>query len=103
MRPPVFSYEETTEPDGTVRIALTGELDMAAAPSLERILSGLADANVVLDISDLEYLDSSGLAVLVAAHSRAADAGRSVSFTAPPPPIRRVFSVTGLSDLFRFR
>ena len=64
-----FEISETRDPDGGVRLALNGELDMAAVESLNERLADLkeARANVHLDISALTFLDSSGLRALTTA------------------------------------
>jgi len=62
---------------GTVRVAVAGELDMATVPELEGMLRhARADARlVVLDLRELEFIDSSGVHLLLAATRRAREAG----------------------------
>jgi anti-anti-sigma factor len=75
MRFSRFGILERKE-DGWVRLVLTGELDLASAPAFEDRLGQLADeeAPVRLDLSRLEFIDSTGLHALIramdTAHSR---------------------------------
>ena len=67
-----FEITESVESSG-VRLFVTGELDVAVAGRLQTRLEALADAGeaVVLDLSGLTFIDSSGLNVIVTAHRRA--------------------------------
>ena len=97
---PTFSIDEDAG-DGDERIVrLRGELDIHSAPDLERVLlrSRPAGQRVVLDLSGLEFMDSTGLRVLLRARS-AADEGRWQVFVRDvPPTIRRLFDMTGVYD-----
>ena len=69
----------TTSQDGTTRIALTGELDIATGPDLEQALEAqlaLAATDIVLDLRGVTFIDSSGLRVVLVAGRSAADEGR---------------------------
>jgi len=58
--------------DGTLVVELSGELDIATAPQLERFLRDVGAADVVaLDLTDLWFVDSGGLRLLVAENERA--------------------------------
>jgi anti-anti-sigma factor len=81
-------------------IRLSGELDIDSAPDLERALlrSRPAGQRVVVDLSELEFMDSTGLRVLLRARV-AADEGRwQIYLRAVPPTIRRLFDMTGVQD-----
>jgi anti-anti-sigma factor len=81
-------------------IRLRGELDIECAPDLERVLlrSRPAGQRVVLDLSGLEFMDSTGLRVLLRARA-AADEGRwQIYLRDVPPTIRRLFDMTGVHD-----
>src|SRR4051812_49032 len=60
--------------EGRALLTLRGELDLATAPELEQLVNERLDAgqDVVVDLRGLEFMDSSGIRVLVAAHARAA-------------------------------
>ncbi len=87
---------------GWVVIPLRGDADLAAAPALRRQLAQVASvpAWVVLDLSGLDFIDSTGLGVLVGMLRRVRAGGGDVRIAGARPGIERVFSVTGLDQLF---
>lgn len=83
-------------------LSLAGDLDIEAVPTMQ---ASLVDATarattVALDLSAVTFLDSSGLAVLLAARQRLADAGGPLVLHHPSPPVRRLLAVTGVDQLF---
>jgi anti-anti-sigma factor len=87
--------------DGLVHIALRGELDLSSAAKLQEELRRVeADAPpvLVLDLSKLVFLDSTGLRCLVTADERAKAEGRRVVIVRGPDPVQRVFSITRLEE-----
>lgn len=84
--------------DSHVTLHLTGELDLAAAPGLESALDAvLADSeDVVLDIAEVTFLDSSGLRVLVAAQNQSSEAGKTLTLLNPSAAVSRILEITGL-------
>jgi anti-sigma B factor antagonist len=97
---------ETTR-NGTVAvIAPTGELDLSGAAVLEAELDRLAQepevGAVVLDLRGLEFLDSSGLRLVVIADRRAREAGRRFALVRGGEPVHRVFEITRMSDRLDF-
>jgi anti-anti-sigma factor len=90
--------------DGHAVVRLAGELDVTGAPRLrEALMTAIegGDRHVVVDCSGLEFLDSTGLGVLVAARTRARAAGGSLLLTGAQPPLERLLAVTGVDGLFR--
>jgi anti-anti-sigma factor len=87
-------------PDRVV-LALAGELDLAGAPQLaseiERAESSGLDA-LVLDLSRLDFIDSAGLRVLLAAHERAREAGRAFAITPGPQQVQRLLEIAGVGE-----
>jgi anti-sigma B factor antagonist len=82
-------------------ITLTGELDMATAPELNDVLAPLVDdgpEEVVLDLAELSFIDSSGLAVLVTAQNALQEKGRRLVVRSPGRHARRVFEIAGLLE-----
>lgn len=84
---------------GEALVTVTGELDVAAAPRLRGLLTELLDTDpvrVVVDLSGLSFIDSTGLGVLVGAEKRARQ--RFIEFVLhdPPAPIWKVFQITGI-------
>ncbi len=85
---------------GTI-VATTGELDVHSAGSLEKVLQDLisqGDSTIVLDLTGLEFLDSTGLGVMVKALKWAQDAGGSLRVVADDEKITKVFTITGLEE-----
>ena len=92
---------ETTAPAATLR--LTGELDAAAAPDLrDRIVQLISEgrSRLVFDCSQLHFIDSTGLGVLIGARARALAANGSVELLGVSAALRRLLVVTGIDGLF---
>ena len=81
-------------------VVLSGEIDAHTAPRLDDRLTPLpgAGTDVSIDLAGVEFIDSSGLRVLIAAHRRAAEAGRRVVLARPCPAVVRLIEISGLSD-----
>ncbi|MCG8917278.1 STAS domain-containing protein [Actinokineospora sp. PR83] len=92
---------EGTDP---VVVSVTGEVDLATAPQLEAELSdALATpgaTGVRVDLAGVEFMDSAGLRVLVAALRTAEEGGRTLTLAAPHDRVRRIIEITGLSEVF---
>jgi len=87
------------ETDDTRAVLLRGELDIAGVPELVDALTGLSGARVVVDLSGISFIDSSGAAALVRAQQQAAADDRSLSLVRPSPSVSRVFELLGISFL----
>ncbi len=91
--------------NGTVSIALEGELDLANAPQLEERLAdveGREPTRVVVDLGRLAFIDSTGLRVLLQAHARARQSGRELTLRPGDATVQRVFEITGALDILSF-
>jgi len=86
---------------GHVVITVAGEVDLATAPELAAALDevGADDGPIVVDLTEVGFLDSSGLNVLLQARERLGG-GTSVRLVATRPAILRVLAVTGLDEVF---
>jgi anti-anti-sigma factor len=85
-----------------IGLAVRGEIDLATAPELAAALGELLQEghrNVALDLSDVEFLDSSGLHVLSKARARLLEAGGSLALSAVSDPVRRAVEISGLDGL----
>lgn len=82
-------------------IAVSGELDIHTAPDLTEVLSPALAAGrpVVVDLTDVTFMDSSGLSVFVTALKRTREAGTSLGLVIAEPRVMRVFSITGIDTL----
>jgi anti-sigma B factor antagonist len=77
---PSFETRESVDPDGAVRLALIGELDIAVADIVEERLRQLRDEGrpVRLDLSQLEFIDSSGVRTIVLGLKHARHTGQEL-------------------------
>lgn len=90
---------------GAVVLAVRGELDLASSPLLERELVALDQAGaerLVVDLSDVRFMDSTGLHALLAARRRALDSGRALTIKPGPDAVQRIFELTRTATLFEF-
>lgn len=81
---------------------LRGEIDMSSAPTLTRCLEaavGEHTGDVVVDLAEVAFLDSSGLNALIRARNQLAQHGRSLRARRPTAAVARVFAVSGTSEL----
>ncbi len=80
-------------------ITLAGDLDSHTAPLLDEALSELgADDDVSLELSNLAFVDSSGLRVIIEAHGRHAEKSTSLTLVSPSSAVSRIIEITGLAE-----
>jgi anti-anti-sigma factor len=92
------------DPQG-VRITLVGEVDLATAPELDRLLDQLAEGEpgrLLIDLTGVEFMDSTGLASIVRALHAAEANGHRLSVQRGSPQVQRLFELTGLVDRLTF-
>ncbi len=97
-----FAIEHVLNGD-RCRLMLHGELDLASAPVLEAELRDVQARGVkqlILDLSDLQFMDSTGLTILVREHQAAEMNGHTISLGGTTPPVHRLFEVAGVLDRF---
>jgi anti-sigma B factor antagonist len=91
----------TEDRDGLVHMALVGELDLSSVAKvqeeLRRIEAG-SPPTLVLDLSKLSFLDSTGLRCIVTADERAREGGRRIVIVRGPDAVQRVFAITRLEE-----
>ena len=93
---------ERLQEDGAQVIELVGELDLGSIPEFDRALDAAAGAAVIcLDLSRLDFIDSTGLAGIVRAHQRTAQAGGALTIVAPLGIVRRTLETSGLMQILR--
>lgn len=88
--------------DDGITVVLDGEMDTHTARTVgERIVQTIGDRspNVVIDASNLRFLDSSGISELLRLRQRAVDGGSTLVLTSASPTVRRVLEITGLVEL----
>lgn len=87
---------------GHALVLLSGELDVSTAGGLYREFAQLNRDGVVhvaLDMTALEFIDSTGISAIIAEHKRTAAAGGELIILTPHRNVRRVFEVAGLMDV----
>jgi anti-anti-sigma factor len=88
---------------GAPCLRLAGELDVAEVQRLEHAVDeavAASDGAFAIDLCDLEFLDSSGIRVLLRARALLARQERAFLLVCPHGPVRRALELTGVSDLF---
>ena len=63
-------------------------------------MSGEAPVQIVVDMSGVDFCDSTGMNVLLAAHRRAREQGGDLELAAPRPAVKKILQVTGLESVF---
>ena len=94
----VISSVETSH-----EVRLLGELDMATASLLRDALARVVSAGpslVTVDLSDLAFIDSTGLSVLITGLKDVRQAGGDMALRSPSPATRKVLEITGLTEVF---
>jgi anti-sigma B factor antagonist len=98
-----LSIDLSTDDDGALVFKLRGSLDLATAPTVRAALSEGTEKDgkdSIVDLTGLEFLDSTGLGVLIGAHRRAAERGESFRLIVSDGPISRLLNITGLIAVF---
>ncbi len=91
-----FSYSVVDRGDVHV-VSFRGELDLATAEGLSDWLVEVSGSTVVIDLDQLSFMDSTGIATVIQARNRMLENGDTLVLTRPQENVRRVFEVTGLS------
>jgi anti-anti-sigma factor len=94
----------TVHPNGQgVMLRVGGEVDLATSPQLHAKLVDLVEVgeagSVVVDLTPVAFMDSTGLGVLLAAHKRARANGGRVLLVCPEGPVLRVVRLTGMDKV----
>ena len=94
-RVPAFNLEVVERPDGTF-LRLAGDLDMSSAAELVRVAERLVASGVTIDMSAVDFCDSSGLNALVNLRKAGQRTGGRFAITGVRDDVRFVFEVNGL-------
>lgn len=93
------SAEQSVDEWGTPIVKLKGELDMSSVGLVRGVIESAIEAasgRLIFDLSDLDFMDSSGIAALLVAAKRV----DSVEIRHPTPIVRRILESTGLAAVF---
>jgi anti-sigma B factor antagonist len=107
LRPPrvtsrAFSVEEHDR-DGTLVLVVAGELDVVTAPKLNKRVNVAVSgdgANVVIDLCDVAFIDSTGLQVLLLALRHLTRRERRLALVCPPGAVQRAMGQAGMLEMF---
>jgi anti-sigma B factor antagonist len=99
----VLNFDLQTETEGSsALVRIRGDFDLQVvdqvADALERIESDEPEL-LVIDLSRLSFMDSTGMGVVAAAHIRAVDAGRRFVIVIPPAGVKQAFERTKLTEV----
>ncbi len=85
-------------------MSVQGEIDLYTVPRLQRELTSVLGSGnpirLVVDLSGVDFCDSTGVNVLLAAHRQAQESGGDLELAAPRPAVRKILQVTGLETVF---
>ena len=99
-----FQIEVVDTWPGIAVVDVAGDIDLHSAPELREALSRLVDSDttrqVTLDLSDVTFLDSMALGVILGAKKRLVASGRDLELVVGNPDIRRIFEITMLDRVF---
>lgn len=99
----MINVEVSTPTDGIRVLHVVGEIDMLTAPVLDSIVASQLQSwprALVLDLSEVGFMSSAGLASLMAARRQAAQAAVPLRVVCSTEPVLRPLTVTGLAALF---
>lgn len=89
---------EISDRAGHSVLTATGEIDLATAPLLEERMNTMRDGSLVLDLTGIDFIDSTGLRVILAADLAATEHGRNLAIVAVDGPVTRLFQITGVGQ-----
>ncbi len=84
-------------------LTIKGEVDLYTAPKLKDRLLALSEggtSSIAVDLEAVEFMDSTGLGVLIGALKRCREAGGTLALVAPREPVVKVLAITGLDKVF---
>ena len=95
-------FLRSSDADGSLVVRVVGEVDLAVVDGLKAAVRPcIAEGQLIeLDLSGLEFIDSSGLGALVQLRNEAEQQGASLRLRDMPPRILRLFDITGLAGVF---
>lgn len=94
---------EVTEQHGWTVVGVAGEVDVATAPGLRsRLIDLIAEGRhrLVVDLSWVDFIDSTGLGVLIGALKRVRSHGGDLQLVVDDPRVHKIFAITGLEQVF---
>lgn len=84
---------------GKLTLTVSGEIDTLTAPRLDGEVETEGLSELVFDLTDVTYVSSAGLRVLLLAHKKMVQAGGKMTIAHPQEAVRRVFTLTGFAKI----
>jgi anti-anti-sigma factor len=100
-----FSVETREAPDETIVLVFSGVLDLATVQAAEAAFAEAEEQRpkrVVVDLSDIDFIDSTGLRLIVSADARAKQNGLQLQLVKGPDRVHRVFRMTLMNERLAF-
>lgn len=88
---------------GVTVLDLRGEIDVSCAPVLRAMMMDLLEhhsGRLLVNLSDVVYIDSAGLSVLIAAYRQTQKTNGMLVLSSPRKPVQQVFEITGVASIF---
>jgi anti-anti-sigma factor len=101
--PTAFHIDDELKPGATAIFSVRGELDLHEAPELQDRIRAAIDRGamlIVVDLTDVSFIDSMALGVLLATANKLRPAGGRLRLVVPNPSIRRIFEISLLDQVF---
>jgi anti-sigma B factor antagonist len=99
----MLNFDLETETEGTsALVRVRGDLDLQVVDEVTEALARIESAEpelLVIDLSRLTFMDSSGMGAVAAAHARAQETGRRFAIVRPPAGVRQAFDRTRLDEV----
>lgn len=89
---------EAFDSEGTHVVRLAGELDLTCARTVADAIPKVTGASVVVDMSELTFIDSAGITALLRARQQVQVQGDQIEFRGAVGNVRRVFGILGMED-----
>ncbi len=92
------------ECEGGLVLSMAGEIDLVTSTQLKRALDGVLDrspppARITADLAGVGFMDTTGVALLLAARARAAELGSRFVVSSTSPSLARLFEITGIGRM----
>ena len=84
-------------------IETIGDIDIASSKDLKEVLVNKfqeKEQDIILDFTQLNYIDSTGLGIIIGAYGRMEESGKNLSIVHPKESIKRLLTITGLDKIF---
>ena len=81
----------------------TGDIDIVSSKTLKEVLVNKFEektTDIILDFTQLDYIDSTGLGIIIGAYGRMKESGKKLTIIHPKESIKRLLTITGLDKIF---